>query len=269
MPLYIVGKEISLEDVRLALEKMPDRFFEHPATVLVLTNMYYSEAPWLTPNSVTAATSLVWHEVGLPATPRMISSSRSPSCSLSWPRTGAPRSARPAATRSTRSRWCWCSIARITNSCSTSCGRGAASRAPITIWSSPRSPIAPAPRSSSRRRRCWRRWRARSAPGGRLIGIHSHGARSRASRSSSRSGRARTRSRTDRHQLLRAVKAELGPPGAISISTPMPMRARCSATTCTRCRARSARIDRHLDAVRRLERGDLRRADRGPAAVGR
>jgi len=64
-PLYIVGKEISLEDVRLTLEKMPDRFFEHPATVMVLTNMYYSEAPWLTPNSVTAATSLVWHEVGL------------------------------------------------------------------------------------------------------------------------------------------------------------------------------------------------------------
>ena len=26
MPFYIVGKEISLEDVRLALEKMPDRF---------------------------------------------------------------------------------------------------------------------------------------------------------------------------------------------------------------------------------------------------
>ena len=65
IPLYIVGKEISLEDVRLTLEKMPDRFYEHPATVLVITNMYYSEAPWLTPNSVTAATSLVWHEVSL------------------------------------------------------------------------------------------------------------------------------------------------------------------------------------------------------------
>jgi hypothetical protein len=65
LPFYIVGKEISLEDVRLTLDKMPDRFFEHPATVLVLTNMYYSEAPWLTPNSVTAATSLVWHEQSL------------------------------------------------------------------------------------------------------------------------------------------------------------------------------------------------------------
>ncbi len=65
MPFYIVAKEISLEDVRLVLEKMPDRLFEHPATVLVLTNMYYSEAPWLTPNSVTSATSLVWRELAL------------------------------------------------------------------------------------------------------------------------------------------------------------------------------------------------------------
>src|SRR5437867_7523427 len=65
MPFYIVGKEISLEDVRLALEKMPDRLFEHPATVLVMTNMYYAEAPWLTPSTVTAATSLVWHELPL------------------------------------------------------------------------------------------------------------------------------------------------------------------------------------------------------------
>jgi hypothetical protein len=65
VPFYIVGKEISLEDVRLTLEKMPDRFYEHPASVLVLTNMYYSEAPWLTPNSVSAATSLVWHEQSL------------------------------------------------------------------------------------------------------------------------------------------------------------------------------------------------------------
>ena len=65
MPFHVVGKEISLEDVRLVLEKMPDRLFEHPATVLIVTNMYYSEAPWLTPLSVTAATSLVWHELSL------------------------------------------------------------------------------------------------------------------------------------------------------------------------------------------------------------
>jgi SAM-dependent methyltransferase len=68
LPFYFVGKEISLEDVRLALERMPDRFFEHPATVLVLTNLYYKEAPWLTPSSDAAASSLVWHEVGLSGT---------------------------------------------------------------------------------------------------------------------------------------------------------------------------------------------------------
>lgn len=65
MPFYIVGKEISLEDVRLSLHKMADRFFEHPATVLVVTNMYYAEAPWLTPRSLPAATSMVWKEVAL------------------------------------------------------------------------------------------------------------------------------------------------------------------------------------------------------------
>jgi SAM-dependent methyltransferase len=65
LPFYIVGKEISLEDVRLALDKMADRFHEHPATVLVVTNMYYAEAPWLTPRAVTAATSMVWKEVAL------------------------------------------------------------------------------------------------------------------------------------------------------------------------------------------------------------
>jgi hypothetical protein len=65
MPFYIVAKEISLEDIRLTLQKMADRFVEHPSTVLVLTNLAYAEAPWLTAKSVSAATSLVWHEVPL------------------------------------------------------------------------------------------------------------------------------------------------------------------------------------------------------------
>ena len=68
VPFYIVGKEISLEDVRLSLRKMADRFYEHPATVLVVTNMYYTEAPWLTPRTVPAATSMVWHEAALTGT---------------------------------------------------------------------------------------------------------------------------------------------------------------------------------------------------------
>jgi SAM-dependent methyltransferase len=65
MPLYVVAKEISYEDVRLTLEKMADRLFEHPATVLVLTNLYYAEAPWLTPRSPIAAQSLIWKDVAL------------------------------------------------------------------------------------------------------------------------------------------------------------------------------------------------------------
>ncbi|MGE3644329.1 MAG: hypothetical protein AB7F96_10780 [Beijerinckiaceae bacterium] len=65
MPFYVAGKEISLEDVRLTLQKMPDRFFEHPATVLVLTNLQYANAPWLTVRDLKAASSLVWEEVRL------------------------------------------------------------------------------------------------------------------------------------------------------------------------------------------------------------
>ncbi|MGH6814240.1 MAG: hypothetical protein ACREC6_00885 [Hyphomicrobiaceae bacterium] len=68
VPFYIVGKEISLEDVRLSLDKMADRLSEHPAMVLAVTNMYYTEAPWLSPKALAAATSLVWHEVALTGT---------------------------------------------------------------------------------------------------------------------------------------------------------------------------------------------------------
>lgn len=64
-PFYVVGKEISQEDVRLSLDKLPERLHEHPATVFVVTNMLYTEAPWLSPRSQSAATSLVWHEVAL------------------------------------------------------------------------------------------------------------------------------------------------------------------------------------------------------------
>ncbi|MCX7312104.1 MAG: hypothetical protein NTV56_10345 [Alphaproteobacteria bacterium] len=64
-PFYVVGKEISLEDVRLTMQKMSDRFMEHPATVLVLTNLAYADAPWLAVKSLSAASSMVWHEVAL------------------------------------------------------------------------------------------------------------------------------------------------------------------------------------------------------------
>jgi len=65
VPFYVAGKEISLEDVRLALEKMSDRFQEHPATVLTMTNMNYAAAPWLEPLNPEDASKMVWHEVAL------------------------------------------------------------------------------------------------------------------------------------------------------------------------------------------------------------
>ncbi len=64
-PHYFAGKEISLEDVRLTVEKLPDRFYEHPASVVVLTNMFFSEAPWLQPRSEEDAKNISWHEVAL------------------------------------------------------------------------------------------------------------------------------------------------------------------------------------------------------------
>ena len=65
MPFYVSGKEISLEDVRICLSKMSDRLFEHPASVLVFTNLFYSEAPWLKPKSMASSNSMVWKEVAL------------------------------------------------------------------------------------------------------------------------------------------------------------------------------------------------------------
>ncbi|HWM47275.1 MAG TPA: hypothetical protein VNR11_10235 [Xanthobacteraceae bacterium] len=64
-PFYVVGKEISLEDVRLTMQKLADRFYEHPATVVVLTNLNYSDAPWLAVKSMSAASSMIWHELRL------------------------------------------------------------------------------------------------------------------------------------------------------------------------------------------------------------
>ena len=65
VPLLVIAKEISLEDVRLGLEKMPDRFYEHPATVLVITNLNYAEAPRLMPRDACSAAALNWQEVRL------------------------------------------------------------------------------------------------------------------------------------------------------------------------------------------------------------
>jgi hypothetical protein len=65
VPVLAVAKEISLEDVRLGLEKLPDRFVEHPHTVFVVTNLSYADAPGLLPGDSGKAAALNWHEVSL------------------------------------------------------------------------------------------------------------------------------------------------------------------------------------------------------------
>ena len=68
VPHFIVAKEISMEDVRIGLDKMIDRFSEHPATILVLTNLNYAEAPKLMPRDVLTANAMNWREVKLEGT---------------------------------------------------------------------------------------------------------------------------------------------------------------------------------------------------------
>jgi hypothetical protein len=65
VPFFIAGKEISLEDIRLFLDKVPDRLFEHPEMVIAITNISYADAPWLSPKSPEARERMVWKEVAL------------------------------------------------------------------------------------------------------------------------------------------------------------------------------------------------------------
>lgn len=62
IPWTIVGKEISIEDVRQALSRLPDRLYEHPEMVFVITNMRFGEAAELRPREVD---DLVWRDVPL------------------------------------------------------------------------------------------------------------------------------------------------------------------------------------------------------------
>ncbi|HTQ98679.1 MAG TPA: hypothetical protein VMH83_01765 [Candidatus Acidoferrum sp.] len=67
VPLLVVAKEISMEDVRIGLDKMVDRFCEHPATVLVLTNLNYADCR-LMPSNVASANAMNWQEIKLEGT---------------------------------------------------------------------------------------------------------------------------------------------------------------------------------------------------------
>lgn len=63
VPVRAVAKEISIEDVRVGLTKLPDLIFEHPETVFVVTNLPFAQAAAL--RSADPKTVPVWREVPL------------------------------------------------------------------------------------------------------------------------------------------------------------------------------------------------------------
>ena len=212
MPFYIVGKEISLEDVRLSLQKMADRFFEHPATVLVLTNLAYADAPWLAVKSMNAASSMVWHELPLQGNSGHRFEQQiiglEPFLAQNWkagvsPRTGNPVYDRPVVLVIYREDHRFLLDPIIPRP---------AARMPITISSSPRSPIAPARSLDFKAKRVIAPLARALGPGGRLIAIHSHG-HDPGMEIIQKVWPEDNPFIHDRHQILKAVKHELGPAG--------------------------------------------------------
>jgi hypothetical protein len=209
LPFYVVGKEISLEDTRLCLDKMADRFHEHPATALVVTNMYYTEAPWLSPKALSAATSLVWHEVALTGSTAAEFSEQiealEPFLAKVWqarhsPKTGNPIYERPVALVIYRDDFRFLLDDVIPRQ-----GRARADY-DLVIASQPyraRVPVAfKAARVIAPLTRALR-------PGGRLLGIHSCG-RDPGLEIVRKMWPEEDPFKTSRHDILRAVRAELG-----------------------------------------------------------
>jgi SAM-dependent methyltransferase len=212
MPFYVVGKEISLEDVRLTLQKVADRFVEHPATVLVLTNLAYADAPWLAVKSVSAASSLVWHEVPLSGTTAHKFESQitdlEPFLADNWkaglsPKTGNPVYDRPVVMVIYREdhKFLLDQILPRPGGTMASYDLVIASqpyRARASLEFKSKRVIAPLARALG--------------PGGRLIAIHSHGA-DPGLEIVRRLWPGDNPFIHDRHQIMKAVKHELGPAG--------------------------------------------------------
>jgi hypothetical protein len=209
MPFYFVCKEISLEDVRLSLDKMAERFFEHPSTVLVVTNMYYSEAPWLSPKSLAAASTFVWHEVALTGTTAHDFGAQiaalEPFLARTWqarhsPRTGNPIYERPVALVVYRDDFRFLLDEVIPRQ-----GKARADydlviasqpyRARVPVEFKASKVVAPLVRALG--------------PGGRLLGIHSCG-RDPGLEIVRKVWPDEDPFRSSRHDVLRAVRAELG-----------------------------------------------------------
>jgi hypothetical protein len=188
---------------------MADRFHEHPATVLVVTNMYYTEAPWLAPNAISAAASLAWQEVALTGRTAAEFSEQiaalEPLLARVWqarhsPKTGNPVYERPAAIIVYREDFRFLLDDVVPRQ-----GRARADY-DLVIASQPyraRVPVAfKASRVVSPLVRALR-------PGGRLLGIHSCG-RDPGLEIIRKIWPEEDPFQTSRHDILRATRAELG-----------------------------------------------------------
>jgi hypothetical protein len=212
LPFYVVGKEISLEDIRLTMQKMADRFMEHPPTVLVLTNLAYTEAPWLSVKSVAAASSLAWHELALSGNTAHQFESQimalEPFLSENWkagvsPKTGNPIYERPAVLVIYREDYRFLLDAIIPRPGGTSANydlvlASQPYRARSSLEFKAQRVIAPLAKALG--------------PGGRLIGVHSHG-NDPGLKIIQKVWPGDNPFMHDRHQILRAVRQELGSAG--------------------------------------------------------
>jgi hypothetical protein len=268
MPFYIVGKEISLEDIRLTLQKMADRFVEHPSTVLVLTNLAYAEAPWLAVKSLSAATSLVWKELPMEGNTAHSFEKQitdlEPFMAENWKARVSPTSGNPVYERPVILVIHRADHKFLLDQILPKPG-GTVADYDLVIASQPyraRSPlefkakrvIAPLARALG--------------PGGRMLAIHSYG-HDPGMEIIHRVWPNDNPFMHNRHDLLKAVKQELGASGRdLNFNTifrsafAVPLRHAHAAVG-------DFILDRHLDAARGLERGDLCGADRGRPAFGR
>ena len=268
VPVLVVAKEISLEDVRLGLEKMPDRFVEHPHTVLVVTNLSYADAPALLPSDPERAAALSWQEVPLEGASAHDLGTQiealGPRLASGWETKPEPRDRQPdpAAALGARALPPRPRVpARRRN------------RAPPAA----RRLVRLRPRVATVAREDGRRVQGREdpravgpQPGARRPPPHrsSPGAAIRPPRSSSGSGRARMPFTGRPARPARLAADELGRRGGRLRPRRPLRRGRGLPLRDAHAAVRDRRPDRHIDAVRRLERRDLREPDRGRAPPG-
>ena len=212
MPFYVVGKEISLEDIRLTMQKMADRLLEHPQSVIVLTNLAYADAPWLAVKSLSAASSMVWHEVPLTGNTAHSFETQimdlEPFLAENWkagvsPKTGNPVYERPVVLVLYRDDHKFLLDPIIPKP------GGTVANYDLVIASQPYRARAS---TEFKAKRVIAPLARALGPGGRLLGIHSYG-HDPGMEIIQRVWPNDNPFTTDRHQLLKAVKNELGPAG--------------------------------------------------------